>query len=170
LHELEQDEALEAECVITDLDPLQISNRALSPWLHGQRLSLQTRIGMALVTILGAALLAWLVVSPLHLTGNSHLETVSYGPIFTSSNQVSSHYIQGLVVHNIIYEVDQNGLVRAFWMRHKYVYFLWQRYVAPFSMLLRVEHNVLYLSTRHGSLIALRASDGAVLWAKIGFR
>jgi hypothetical protein len=170
LHELEQDEALEAECVITDLDSPQNSNAALSLWLHGQRLSLRTRMGMALVTILGAALLVWLVVSPLHLTGNSHFESVSYEPIFTSSNQVSSYYIQGLVVHNIIYEVDQNGLVRAFWMRHKYVYFLWQRYVAPFSMLLRVENNVLYLATRHGSLIALRASDGAVLWSKIGFR
>jgi len=166
LHELEQEEALEAECEITDLDPPKKSSRALNTWLHGQNLSLRTRLGMALVTILGVALSAWLVVSPLHLMGAPHLEKASYGPIFTTSNQASPRYVQVLVVHNVIYLIDEHGLVKAVWMRHKYVYLLWQHSVAPSSRLLRVDHNVLYLTSPGGHLVALRASDGAVLWTK----
>jgi len=170
LHELEQEEALEAECEITDLDPPKKSSRALNPWLHGQNLSLRTRLGMALVTILGVALLAWLVVSPLHLMGASHLEKASYRPIFTTSNQASPRYVQVLVVHNVIYLIDEDGLVKAVWMRHKYVYLLWQHFVAPSSKLLKVDHNVVYLAAPDGSLVALRTTDGAVLWTKRGAR
>jgi hypothetical protein len=170
LHELEQEEALEAECEITDLDPPQNSNHTLNWWLHGQNLSWWTRLGMALVTILGVALLAWLVLSPLHLMGASHLEKASYGPIFTTSNQASPRYVQVLVVHNVIYLIDENGLVKAVWMRHKYVYLLWQHFAAPSSKLLKVDHNVVYLAAPDGSLIALRTSDGAVLWTKRGAR
>ena len=166
MHELEQEEALEAECEITDLDPPKKSSRPLNPWLHGQNLSLRTRLGMALVTILGVALLAWLVLSPLHLMGASHLEKASYGPIFTTLNQASPRHVQMLVVHQVIYVIDQNGVVRALWTRHKYMYLLWQYSVAPSSHLLRVDHNVVYLASPDRNIIALRASDGAVLWTK----
>ena len=170
MHELEQEEALEAECEIMDLDPPKKSGRTLNPWLHGQNLSLRTRVGMALVTILGVALLAWLVVSPLHLMGASHLEKASYRPIFTTSNQASPRYVQMLVVQKVIYLIDQDGLVKAVWMRHKYVYLLWQHFVAPSSKLLKVDHNVVYLAAPDGSLVALRTTDGAVLWTKRGAR
>ena len=170
MHELEQEEALEAECEITDLDPPKKSSRALNPWLHGQNLSSRARLGMAFGTILGVALLAWLVVSPLHLMGASHFEKASYGPIFTTSNQASPRYVQVLVVHNVIYLIDENGLVKAVWMRHKYVYLLWQHFVAPSSKLLKVDHNVVYLAAPDGSLVALRTTDGAVLWTKRGAR
>ena len=166
MHEPEQEKALEAECEITDLDPPKKSSRALNTWLHGQNLSSRARLGMALGTILGVALLAWLVVSPLHLMGASHFEKSSYGPIFKTSNQASPRHVQVLVVHNVIYLIDENGLVKAVWMRHKYVYLLWQHSVAPSSRLLRVDHNVLYLTSPGGHLVALRASDGAVLWTK----
>ena len=169
MHELEQ-EALVAECEITDLDPPKKSSQALNPWLQGQGLSFRTRLGMALVTILGVALLAWLVLSPLHLTRASHLETSSYGPIFTRSNQASPRYVQTLVVHNVIYLIDQDGLVKAVWMRRKYVYLLWQHPVTPSSKLLRVDHNVVYLAAPDGSIVALRASDGAMLWYKRALR
>ena len=127
-------------------------------------------MGMALVTILGIALLAWLVVSPLHLMGTSHLEKASYEPIFTTSNQASPRYVQMLVVQKVIYLIDQDGLVKAVWMRHKYVYLLWQHFVAPSSKLLKVDHNVVYLAAPDGSLVALRTTDGAVLWTKRGAR
>ena len=166
MHELEQEEALEAECEITDLDPLEKSSQALNLWLQGQRLSFRTRLGMALVTMLGGALLAWLVMSPLYLMGSSYLETASSGPIFPRSNQASPRYVQTLVVHNVIYLIDQNGLVKAVWTRRKYVYLLWQHSVAPSSKLLRVDHNVVYVAAPHGSIVALRASDGAVLWSR----
>jgi hypothetical protein len=166
LHELEQEEALEAECEITDLDPPEKSSRALNLWLKGQRLSFRTRLGMALITIFGVALMIWLAVSPLHSTESSRIETASYGPIFTSSKQASPGYVQMLVVHNVIYLIDQGGLVKAVWTRHKYVYLLWQRFVPPSSKLLRVDHNVLYLAAPNGNLIALRANDGALLWPK----
>ena len=166
MHELEQEEALEAECEITDLNPLEKSSRGLNPWLHGPGLSFRMRLGMALVTILGVALLAWLVVSPLHLTGASHLETASYGPNFTPSGQASPRYVQMLVVHNVIYLIDQDGWVKAVWMRRKYVYLLWQHSVAPSSKLLRVSHNVVYVAAPDGSVVALRANDGAVLWSR----
>ena len=170
MHELEQEEALEAECEIMDLDPPKKSGRTLNPWLHGQNLSLRTRVGMALVTILGVALLAWLVVSPLHLMGASHLEKAPNGPIFTTSNQASPRHVQELVVHNVIYLINEDGLVKAVWMRHKYVYLLWQHFVAPSSKLLKVDHNVVYLAAPDGSLVALRTTDGAVLWTKRGAR
>jgi len=123
---------------------------------------------MALFTILGVALFSLLVVSPLHLTEASGLEKAPNGPIFTPSHQVSSEYVQMVAVHKVIYLIDQDGLVRALWTRHKYVYLLWQRSVAPSSRLLRVDHNVVYLASPDGSRIALRASDGAVLWIRKG--
>ena len=160
MHEPEHEEAIEAECEITNLDPQKKSSQALNRWLHGQRFSFRTRLCLALFTILGVALFSWLLVSPLHLTRASH------GPIFTPSYQAPSGYVQVLVVQKVIYLIDQNGLVKAIWTRHKYVYLLWQHSVAPSSKLLRVDHDVLYLTSPGGHLVALRASDGAVLWTK----
>src|SRR6266446_6002288 len=77
VYEPEHEEAIEAECEITDLDPQKKSSQTLNRWLHGQRFSFRTRLCMALFTILGVALFFWLLVSPLHLTRASH------GPIFT---------------------------------------------------------------------------------------
>ena len=139
------------------------------------RLLLDTRIGAFQQKDVGNVtnvllFLAWLVVSPLHLMGASHVEKASYGPIFTTSNHVSPRYVQVLVVHNVIYLIDQDGLVKAVWMRHKYFYLLWQHFVAPSSKLLKVDHNVVYLAAPDGSLVALRTTDGAVLWTKRGAR
>jgi hypothetical protein len=167
LHELEHEEAVEAEIEITDLDPLKKSGRTVNWWLHGQRLSSQTRQWMALLTILGVALFSWLLVSPLHLTGASNIEQSSYGQIFTPSNQAPPRVEQVLVVQRVIYVLDQDGLVQAFWTRHKYTYLLWQYYVTPSSKLLKVVHNVMYLAAPNGRIVALRASDGAFLWTKI---
>ncbi len=166
MHELEHEEALEAEVEITDLDPQKKSGRTVNRWLHGQRLSSQIRLWMALLTILGVALFFWLLVSPLHLTGASDLEQVSYGQTFTPSNHLQPSVAQVLVVQGVIYVLDRDGLVQALWTRHKYMYLLWQYYVAPSSKLLRVDHNVVYLACPDGRIVALRASDGAVLWTK----
>jgi hypothetical protein len=118
---------------------------------------------MALLTILSVALFCLLVVSPWNVSGASHLEKASTGHGFPPSNQARPRHVQTLVVDQVIYLLDQDGLVRALWTRHKYRYLLWQRLVAPSSQLLRVEHNVVYLAAPDGSLVALRASDGAVL-------
>jgi outer membrane protein assembly factor BamB len=166
LHELEREAALEVEFEITDLDPQRKSSRAFNRGVHGQGLSLQTRLWMALFTILGVVLFSWLLVSPLHVTGAANLEQASQGYVFTPSNQVLLHSAQVIVVQNVIYTLDQDGLVSALWTRHKYVYVLWQKSVAPSSNLLRVEHNVVYLGAPDGSMVALRASDGAVLWTQ----
>ena len=166
MHELEHEEALEAEFEITNLDPQKKSSPALNSWLQGQRLSFWTRLCMTIFTILGVALFSWLLLSPLHLTGASHLDQASHGTIFTPSHQAPSGNVQMLVVQKVIYLIDQNGLVKAIWTRHKYVYLLWQHSVAPSSRLLRVDHNVLYLTSPGGHLVALRTSDGAVLWTK----
>jgi len=168
LHELEHEEALEAEFEITNLDPQKKSSPALNSWLQGQRLSFWTRLCMTIFTILGVALFSWHLLSPLHLTGASHLDKASHGAIFTPSHQAPSGYLQLLVVQKVIYLIDQNGLVKAIWTRHKYVYLLWQHSVAPSSRFLRVDHQVIYLAAPDGRLIALRASDGAVLWIKRG--
>ena len=163
MHEREHEEALEAEFEITDLDPQKNSNRTLNRWGHGHQPSFRIRLSMALLTILSVALFCLLVVSPWNVSGASHLEKASTGHGFPPSNQARPRHVQTLVVDQVIYLLDQDGLVRALWTRHKYRYLLWQRLVAPSSQLLRVEHNVVYLAAPDGSLVALRASDGAVL-------
>ena len=165
LHEPEPEEA---ECEITDLDPHKKGSRALNRLLHGHRLSFGTRLWMALLTILGAALFSWLLMSPLHLAGVPQFEKASNEHIFTPSHQASSGYVQMIMVHHVIYLIDQDGLVSALWTRHKYVYVLWQHAVAPSSRLVRVDHDVVYLAAPDGSRVALRASDGAVLWIRRG--
>ena len=158
----------EAECEITDLDPDEKGNRALNRLLHGHRLSPGTRMCMALLTVLGAALFCWLLVSPPHLAGASQFEKASNEPILMPPRQASSGHVQMIMVHQVIYLMDQDGLVSALWTRHKYVYVLWQHTVAPSSRLLRVDQGVVYLASPDGSRIALRASDGAVLWIRRG--
>lgn len=165
LHEHEPEEA---ECEITDLDPHEKGSRALNRLLHGHRLSFGTRLWMALLTILGAALFSWLLMSPLHLAGVPQFEKASNEHISTPSHQASSGDVQMIMVHHVIYLIDQNGLVSALWTRHKYVYVLWQHAVAPSSRLVRVDYNVVYLASPDGSRVALRASDGAVLWIRRG--
>ncbi len=118
---------------------------------------------MALGTLLGVALLALLVVSPWHLTGASQVGK-------TSSNlqvvyQASPHAEQVVIVGRFVYSLDQDGVVSARWTRHKYVYLLWQQRVAPSFQLLRVDQDVVYLGAADGSMVALRGSDGAVLWS-----
>ncbi len=168
MHQHEPGEALEAECEITDLDPHKKGRRALNRLLHGHRLSFGTRLWMALLTILGAVLFSWLLVSPLQLAGVSQLEKASNEHILIPSHQASSGDVQMIMVQHVIYLIDQNGLVSALWTRHKYVYVLWQHTVAPFSRLVRVDHDVVYLASPNGSTVALRASDGAVLWIRRG--
>ena len=161
-----QEEALEAEVEITDLDPPTRSSRIFTRWLDGQRLSLRTRLWMALFTILGIALFFLLLLSPWHMTGPSHLEQAFTERSFTVSHPAPPRPVQMVVVHQVIYLLDQDGLLRALWTRHKYVYVIWQRSVALSFQLLRVDHNVVYLAAPNGSRVALRASDGSVLWAK----
>src|SRR5260370_3282591 len=148
LHEPEPEEA---ECEITDLDPHKKGSRALNRLLHGHRLSFGTRLWMALLTILGAALFSCLLMSPLHLAGVPQFEKASNEHIFTPSHQASSGYVQMIMVHHVIYLIDQDGLVSALWTRHKYVYVLWQHAVAPSSRLVRVDHDVVYLASPDGS-------------------
>lgn len=157
----------EAEFEITDLDPQERSRQADNRWVHSQGLSLRTRLWMALFTVVGVGLFSWLLLSPLHVTGAANLAQASGGHGSTSANQASLYPVQVIVVQNVIYTLDQDGLVSALWTRHKYVYVLWQKSVAPSSNLLRVEHNVVYLAAPDGSMVALRASDGAVLWTQI---
>jgi hypothetical protein len=163
LSEPEPEEALEAEFEITDLDPHQKSNPTLNRGVHAHQLSFGRRLSMALGTILGVALLCWLVVSPWNGSGASHLEHASTGHGLPPSTQAGLHHVQTLVVEKVIYVLDQDGVVRALWRRQRYTYLLWQRLVAPSSHLVGVEHNVVYLAAPDGSLVALRASDGAVL-------
>jgi hypothetical protein len=168
LHELEYEEAMATEFEIMDLDPQQKGSLTVNRWLDGQRFSFRTRLGMALFTVFGVALFSLLLVSPLNLTGASHLEQASNGHISTPSSHAQLHSVQMLVVHQVTYVIDQDGVVRALWTRHKYMYVLWQYSVAPSSHLLRVDHDVVYLASPGRRLVALRASDGAVLWTKKG--
>ena len=166
--ELEPEEALEAAWEITDLDPHPKSSPTQHQWIEGQRFSLRTRLEMTLFTILGLALFSWLLLSPLQMPRAFQLETASSQPIYAPTPQASSRKVQMVVVQNVIYLLDQDGLVSALWTRHKYVYVLWQRAVAPSAKLVRVEQNVVYLAAPNGTIVALRASDGAVLWIKRG--
>ena len=166
LQELEQEEALEVEVEITDLDPPTKSSRIFTRWLDGQRLSVRTRLWMALFTILGVALFSLLLLSPWQMTGASHLEQASTGGSFMASHPAPPRHVQMVVVHQVTYLLDQDGLLSALWTRHKYVYLLWQRSVALSFQLLRVDHNVVYLVAPNGSRVAFRASDGTVLWVK----
>ena len=166
MQELEQEKALEAEVEITDLDPPTKSSRIFNRWVDGQRFSLRTRLWMALFTIIGVALFSLLLLSPWHLTGSSNLEQASTERSFTASHPAPPRPVQMVVVHQVIYLLDQDGLLSALWTRHKYLYLLWQHSAAPSSQLLRVDNNVVYLAAPNGSRVALRASDGAVLWAK----
>ena len=159
MYQREHEEALEAEFEITDLDPQKKSNRTLNRWLHDHQHSFGIRLSMALLTVLGVALFCLLVVSPWNVTGASQLEKASAADVLPPRPP----QVQTLVVNKVIYLIDQDGLVSALWTRHKYTYLLWQRPVAPSSQLLWVEHNVVYLAAPDGSLVALRASDGAVL-------
>ena len=166
MQELEREEAFEAEVEITDLDPPTKSSRIFNRWVDGQRLSLRARLWMALFTVLGVALFSLLLLSPWHVTGASHLEQASTGRSFTASHPASPRRVQMVVVHQVVYLLDQDGLLSALWTRHKYVYVIWQRSVALSFQLSRVDHNVVYLAALNGSRVALRASDGSVLWAK----
>jgi len=166
--ELGHEETMAAEFEIMDLDRQHNGSRTVYRWVDGQHFSFRTRLGMALFTIVGVALFSLLLVSPLHLTGASHLEQTSNGHISTPSSHAQLHSVQMLVVHQVIYVIDQDGVVKALWTRHKYMYLLWQCSVAPSSHLLRVDHNVVYLASPDRNIIALRASDGTVLWTKRG--
>lgn len=166
MQEPEQEAALEAEVEITDLDPPTKSNRICRRWVDGQRLSVWTRMGMALFTLLGVAFFSWLLVSQWPVAAASHRQAASAGGSFTASHPAPSRHVQMVVVQNVIYLLDQDGLLRALWTRHKYVYVLWQHSMAPSFQLLRVDHDIVYLASPNGSRVAFRASDGAVLWAQ----
>ena len=166
MQELEREEALEAEVEITDLDPPTKSSQIFNRWVDGQRLSLRARLWMALFTILGVALFSLLLLSPWHVTGASHQEQASTERSSTASPPAPPRPVQVVMVHQVVYLLDQDGLLSALWTRHKYVYVIWQRSVALSFQLSRVDHNVVYLAALNGSRVALRASDGAVLWAK----
>ncbi len=122
---------------------------------------------MGLGTLLGAALLGLLVVSPWHLVGASQVGKTSStsGAVYQASLQADQVVIAG----RFVYSLDQDGVLTARWSRHKYVYLLWQQRVAPSFQLLRVDQDVVYLGAADGSMIALRGSDGTLLWS-IGAR
>ena len=163
-----QEQALEADFEIIDLDLEKKSSQLFNQWLDGQRFSLKARFSMTFLTILGVILLSWLLITPLHSIIASHPASVSSEPSFINANSAPSGYTQMLVVHNVIYLIDHDGLVRAIWTRKKFVFQLWYRYVTPSSKFLKIEHNIVYLSSPDGSIVALRAHDGTVLWRKKG--
>ncbi len=168
LHGFEDEEAFDAEFEITDLDPEKNSSLPFNRWLDGPRLLLRTRVGMVLLTVASVVLFSWRLLCPLHLTGASNLEKASSGQTSMRSNSYSASHVQVLVVHKVIYLLSEDGQIRAMLVRKKYVFLLWSHYVAPSSKLLGVDHDVVYIASPYGNLIALRASDGAVLWRKKG--
>ena len=168
LPELEHEEALQAEYQITDLDLYQQNSQAINRWSHIQHLSFRTRPWMALFTVLAVALFSWLLVSSVYLSGASHLAKTSTARGLTPLNLVQPRSGQMLVVEKVVYVIDGNGVVTALWARHRYVYLLWQRTMTPFSQFIRVDQNVVYLASPDGSIVALRASDGTVLWIQEG--
>jgi len=161
-----QEEALAGDVTITDLDPPTKRSRLFTQWVDGQRFAFRTRLWMALFTLLGLALFAVLLVSPWHLTGAGHLTQAPTGGSFTRAQPTPSHPVQMVVEHHVIYLLEPDGLLRALWTRHKYMYVLWQFSAAQSYQLVGVEHNVVYLIALNGSRVLLRASDGAVLRAK----
>jgi hypothetical protein len=163
LHEQDDQEANAAALEITNLDPQKESSPACKRWLDGQRLSVRARLWLALFTLGGVALFSWLVLSQVHVTGASPLEKGSTEALITSLPEVRPRYVQIVVVHQVIYLLDQDGLLKAMWRRQKYTYLLWQQRVAPSSQLVRVDQDVVYLATPGGRTVALRASDGALV-------
>ena len=166
MYELEHEEAFETEFEITDLDPHKQRSRTLNRWVHGQRLSSRARPW--LFTVLGITLFSLLLVSTWPSTGASQSRKASTGQSFTRATQAPPSHVQILIVQKVTYLLDQDGVMRALWTRHKYIYLLWQDDVAPSSKLLRVDHDVVYLASPDGGIIGLRASDGTVLWSKRG--
>jgi len=169
----EQEEALAAEVTITDLDPPTRCSRIFNQWVDGQQLAFRTRLWMTLFTLLGVALFSVLLVSrgvslppPWHMTGAAHLAQAPTGGNVTRAQPTPSHPMQMVIEQHVIYLLEPDGLLRALWTRHKYVYVLWQYSVGSSYQLVGVEHNVVYLAALNGSRVALRASDGAVLKAK----
>jgi hypothetical protein len=166
LREQDDEEAPAAEWEITNLDSQKESSPTCNRWLDGQRLSVRARLWMALFTLGGVALFSWLVLSQVPVTGASPLEKGSTGVLFTSSPGGRPRSVQVVVVHQVIYLLDQDGLLTAMWRRHKYNYLLWQQRVAPSSQMVEVDQDAVYLVAPDGRRVALRASDGAVLWTK----
>jgi len=166
LQEPEQEEARAVEVTFTDLDPPTKRSRIFNQWVDGQRLAFRTRLWMALFTLLGVALFAVLLVSPWLMRGPVHLTQAPPGGSFTRAQPAPSRPVQMVVDHQVIYLLEPDGLLRALWTRHKYVYMLWQYSVGSSYQLLAVQHNVVYLVAANGSRVLLRASDGAVLRAK----
>jgi len=166
LHEQNDEEATAAELEMTNLDPQKESSPTCNRWLDGQRLSVRVRLWMSLFTLGGVVLFSWLVLSQVHVPGASPLEKGSSGVLSPSSPTGRPRSVQIVVVHQVIYLLDQDGLLKAVWRRKKYTYLLWQQRVAPSSQLVRVDQDVVYLAAPGGRRVALRASDGAVLWTK----
>jgi hypothetical protein len=163
LRDQDDEEATVAELEITYLDLQKESSPTCNQWLDGQRLSVRARLWMALFTLGGVALFSWLVLSQVHVTGASPPEKGSTEALFTSSPRGRPRAEQIVVVHQVIYLLDQDGLLKAMWRRQKYTYLLWQQRVAPASQLVRADQDVVYLATPGGRTVALRASDGAIL-------
>lgn len=167
MSEQEYEAALAGDVEITDLDARQWRRRTVMQSGDGRGRLPRRRLYMGLGTLLGIGLLALLVVSPWHLVGAAQ-------PGKTSSqsravHQASPNAEQVVFVGRFIYSLDKDGVVSARWIRHKYVYLLWQQRVALSFRLLRVDQDVVYLGAADGSMVALRARDGAVLWS-IGMR
>jgi hypothetical protein len=166
LRDQDDEEATVAELEITYLDLQKESSPTCNQWLDGQRLSVRARLWMALFTLGGVVLFAWLVLSQVHVPGAFPLEKGSSGAPFTSSPTGRPQHVQIVVVHQVIYLLDQNGLLKAMWRRQKYDYLLWQQRVAPSSQLVKADQDAVYLAAPGGRRVALRASDGTVLWTK----
>jgi hypothetical protein len=164
LSELEQETVLAADVEITDLDLPGQRSRPVMRWRDGQRLLPRTRLWMGLGTMLGVAVLCLLVVGSLHLTGAAQLEKSSTQPIVPAAREASPLPEQVVIVGRFVYTLNKDGLVSVQWSRHRNVYVIWQQHVAPASQLLRVDQEAVYIATPNGNIIALRSSDGTLLW------
>lgn len=128
---------------------------------------------MSLLTLLGTVMLGLLLAYPPHIPGQAagHTQTLldrQTDPLasFNSTASNPSNVKQWMIVDRVTYLLTQDGIVKALWLRHGFYYQLWLHYVPPSSMLMRVANHVLYFAAPDGTLIALRTSDGYVLWIR----
>ncbi len=117
--EMEADGAGETAWEITDLDTHHKSNSKGYRCVDGHRLSFRTRLCLAPCTFLGLALFSWLLLSSLHMPEASPLEPASSRLLSMPSHAAPSRSVQMVVVQNVIYLLEQAGLLSALWTRHK---------------------------------------------------
>ena len=163
LPELEQNADFAGDIEITDLDPPRGWKRPARQWRIGQLLIRRRRLWLTLGTLLGVAVLCFLLVSSLRPVGASQGVSTAGGPASLVVLKPSTHHAQVLVAGRFVYSLYSEGIMKATWSRHRITYLLWQRNVAPESQLLRGDQNMVLIATPSGDIIALRSYDGAIL-------